>query len=438
LRVGFIRNVAGVLATSLAAIPISIATSVVLARWLSVPDRGFYALLTAFSAVLFLLTQLGWAEAAIYRTRRHGVPAARVYSTGIAANSAIALAVLAICLAFREPISRGFLGEVTARAFLLAALTAPFLALGDFVRGVARALDRFDLSNAFGFLQSAGLLAALALALPGMGGALDAALAANLAVQALLVVSFGMRVGALSGFELRFDPREAAACLAYGANLYLQNLCIHLHERVDVFLLAALGVSARDIGLYAAAVSVVSPLRLVPGAIGTALLPQLAGSRDDEAAEFTAAVARQGTLVMIAIALGLVPAGMIGIPLLFGVDYTDAVTPFLWLLPGMAALALSRVLSRYFAAVHRQRALLAMRAAALVANVGLNLVLIPRLGIIGAALASLVSYGAEALGVAALFLLDSGRSARDAFALRASDVEPYRAQLRRLLGTRSH
>lgn len=434
---GFIRNVAGVLATSLAAIPISIATSIVLARWLSVPDRGFYALLTAFSAVLFLLTQLGWAEAAIYRTRRHGASPARVFSTGIAANALITGVVLALCLVFREPISRGFLGEVSERAFALAAITAPFLALGDFVRGVARALDRFDLSNAFGFLQSAALFAALAIALPGLGGALDAALAANLAVQALLVVGFGVRVAWISGFELGFDPREAAACLAYGANLYLQNLCIHLHERVDVFLLAALGVSARDIGLYAAAVSVVSPLRLVPGALGTALLPQLAGARDEEAAEFTATVARQGTLGMVAIALALVPAGMIGIPLLFGGDYTDAVTPFLWLLPGMAALALSRVLSRYFAAVHRQRALLAMRAAALVANVGLNLLLIPHFGIVGAALASLVSYGAEALGVTALFLLDSGRSARDAFALRASDLDPYRAQLRRFLGTRA-
>ncbi|MGH2901548.1 MAG: polysaccharide biosynthesis C-terminal domain-containing protein, partial [Solirubrobacteraceae bacterium] len=77
------------------------------------------------------------------------------------------------------------------------------------------------------------------------------------------------------------------------------------------------------------------------------------------------------------------------------------------------------------------------RASALLANVGLNLWLIPRYGIVGAALASLVSYGAEALGVAALFLFDSGRSARHAFALRASDLEPYRAQLRRLLGTRA-
>jgi O-antigen/teichoic acid export membrane protein len=315
---------------------------------------------------------------------------------------------------------------VSERAFTLAALTAPFSRWATSC-AASRALDRFDLSNAFGFLQSAGLLGALALALPGLGGALDAALAANLAVLALLVIGFGVRVGWLSGLELGFDPREAAACLAYGSSLYLQNLCIHLHERVDVFLLAALGVSARDIGLYAAAVSVVSPLRLVPGALGTALLPRLAGAPDAEAAEFTASVARQGTLGMIAIALGLVPAGMIGIPLLFGSDYADAVTPFLWLLPGMAALALSRVLSRYFAAVHRQRALLALRAAALVANVGLNLWLIPRFGIVGAALASLVSYGAEALAVAALFLLDSGRTAREAVALRASDLEPYRA-----------
>ena len=48
-----------------------------------------------------------------------------------------------------------------ARAFLLAVLTAPLLALADLLRGVARALDRFDIQNSYSLLQSAGLLVGL-------------------------------------------------------------------------------------------------------------------------------------------------------------------------------------------------------------------------------------------------------------------------------------
>jgi len=44
-----------------AALPISLATGVVLARWLSVADRGLYALLTTFSAIVFgASTGLTW------------------------------------------------------------------------------------------------------------------------------------------------------------------------------------------------------------------------------------------------------------------------------------------------------------------------------------------------------------------------------------------
>ncbi|MFI5316516.1 MAG: lipopolysaccharide biosynthesis protein [Myxococcota bacterium] len=432
----FFRNVAFVLATSAAAVPIGVATSIVLARWLSVADRGFYALLTTFSAILFLLTQLGWAEAVVYRTRRHGVSARRALSTGLLANGAFALAAVAVCLAAREPLSRAFLGAVPARAFLIAAATVPLLTLGDLLRGVARALDRFDLHNQFGLLQSGLLLAALVVALPLTGGALDSALAANFAVQLALVAGFGTRIAALAGFEWRIDLREAIASVAYGGNLYLQNLLIQLHERVDVLLLAALGVSAFEIGLYAAAVSVVAPLRLVPGAIGTVLLPRLAGSTDAEAGSLTAEVVRPAILLMLAAAVALAPVGIVGIPLLFGRDYSQAVTPFLVLLPGVMAVTISRVLARYFAAVGRQRAVLLLRAAMLALNVALNAVLIPRAGITGAAFASLISYGVEAAATIALFLADSGQGLRAALVPRASDFGGTLARLREIASRR--
>jgi O-antigen/teichoic acid export membrane protein len=316
---------------------------------------------------------------------------------------------------------------------VLAALTAPLLTVGDLLRGVARALDRFDIHSGYTLLQSAGILGGLALALPVAGGALDAALAACLAVQLALVVVFGVWLAALVGFERRVDRGEARASLAYGSNLYVQNLLINLHERVDLFLLAALDVATFDIGLYAAAVSVVAPLRLVPGAIGVAVLPQLAGATNAEAARLTAAVIRPTALLMTAAAAALVPVGAVAIPLLFGAEYGAAVRPFLLVLPGVAAVAVSRVLARYFAAIHQLRGMLVLGASVLVLNVLLNLVLIPRYGIAGAAVASLVSYSAEAIALVAMFLSASGQTLREALFPRASDFAPYWERFRRML-----
>ncbi|HTO08564.1 MAG TPA: oligosaccharide flippase family protein [Myxococcota bacterium] len=427
---GFFRNAASVFATSAIALPISVVTNVVVARWLSVPDRGLYAELTNFSFVFYLLTQLGWGDAVIYRVRGHGVPPRRAFATGLFANGAVALGAFALCVAFREPLSHQFLGGASPKAFWLAAATGPLLVLGDLLRGVARALDRFDLHNQFGLLQSAAILGGLLIALPLAGGALEAALSSWCLVQVFLVAYFGARVAALAGFEWRLDLHEAAASIAFGGAMYFQYLLIQLHERADVLLLGALGTPSFDVALYATAVSVISPLRLVPGAIGTALLPELSGVSAREAAEFTAAVVRTSALVMLAIALGLAAVGALAIPLLFGARYAPAVTPFLILLPGLTAVTVSRLLQRYFAAVGRPRALWGIGALALGANVGLNLVLIPRAGILGAATAGLCSTTLEAVATVWYFSSESGQRVRDTLLMRGADFARIRSRLR--------
>ena len=434
---GFARNAVFVLASSAAALPIGMAIGVVLARCLSVPDRGLYALLTNFTIVVFLLTQLGWGDAVIYRTRRHGVSLRRAFSTSVIGNGAFALLALGVCLVFRESLTGAFLGGVTPRAFWLAAATAPLLTIGDLLRGLARALDRFDLHNQFGLLQSGLILVALLVALPLGGGALEAALVANLVVQIALVAGFGARIAALTGFHWRIDLREALASVGYGGVMYVQNLLIHLHERVDVFLLAALGIAAFDIGLYAAAVSVVAPLRLIPGALGTALLPRLAGANEADAAEFTASVVRPSLLLMLFAGLALGLVGAVAIPLLFGRAYAPAVAPFLVLLPGVTAVTVSRVLARYFASIGRQRPLVVLDTAVLGVNVALNLALIPRAGILGAALASLISYSLEGAATVALFRVYTGQSLRATLLPRASDFETYAARLREIVSPRA-
>jgi O-antigen/teichoic acid export membrane protein len=204
-----------------------------------------------------------------------------------------------------------------------------------------------------------------------------------------------------------------------------------------VFLLAALGIAAFDIGLYAAAVSVVAPLRLIPGALGTALLPRLAGANEADAAEFTASVVRPSLLLMLFAGLALGLVGAVAIPLLFGRAYAPAVAPFLVLLPGVTAVTVSRVLARYFASIGRQRPLVVLDTAVLGVNVALNLALIPRAGILGAALASLISYSLEGAATVALFRVYTGQSLRATLLPRASDFETYAARLREIVSPRA-
>jgi len=427
--VGFFRNVVSVFATTAIALPVSVASNMILARWLSMSDRGLYAVLTTFSFMFYLFTQLGWAEAIIFRTRRAGVSARHAFATGLLANLGVLAVSFGACLLVREPLSSRLLGDVSASAFLMAAATGPLLTLGDFLRGVARAIDRFDLHNQYLLGQSFGILAGLFVALRG-GGTLEAALAVNLLVQLALALVFGARVGSLVGFEWRLDLTEAGNSLAYAGSLWIQYIAINYHERLPLILLSSLGVAPSQIALYAVGTSVVSPLQLLPGALGTVMLPRLSEAAESEAGDFTAGVVRITTWLMVLGALALAVVGTVAIPLLFGREYGAAVTPFLVLLPGLTAATVSRLLARYFAAVGRPHALLGVMFAALTLNVLLNLFLIPRWGILGAASSSLLSYSFEAVATVAMFVSASGQTLRATLLPSAADVAPHWARLR--------
>jgi O-antigen/teichoic acid export membrane protein len=428
--VSFVRNAASILATTAVSIPLALLANVILARFLSGSERGVYALATGFALVAQVVAHLGWGDAAIYRLRRHRVAPARVFSTGLVANLLLCGLLFAVCFALERPIVDRLLGGMPRALYWVAVLTAACFLLGDFLRAIARGLDRFDLHNWFGFLQAAGLLVGLVLALVAWHGGLAGALYTYLGVQAALVAVLGLIVARLTGIELRVDGVEVREHLHFGLGLYPQALLKQLHERIDLFILAWLAIDNVQIGLYAVAVSVIIPLQLIPGAIGTALLPELAGREDESLAGFSATVARQISMQMAAAAAVMVPAGIIGIPILFGSEYQGSVLPYLIVLPGLCALATSRVLSRYFAIVGRQGTLTGIRTAVVVLNVVLNLVLIPPFGINGAALAALISYLAETAVVAALFVGVSQLRLGEAFAWRRSDLDPYLARSR--------
>ena len=76
------RNAIVVYATSLISFPINLLTSVVLARFLSVDDRGLYSVALSFAVLATLLSEVGWGPATIYRLRRM-----RAFAKGPASSS---------------------------------------------------------------------------------------------------------------------------------------------------------------------------------------------------------------------------------------------------------------------------------------------------------------------------------------------------------------
>jgi Na+-driven multidrug efflux pump len=102
-------------------------------------------------------------------------------------------------------------------------------------------------------------------------------------------------------------------------------------------------------------------------------------------------VNRVTLLVTATAALFMIPVVAIGIPIVLPA-FGESVLPFCLILPGIVSLSVSKVLSGYVSGVGDPGSVARVSVASLGVNVAANIVLIPRLGIAGAALASTISY----------------------------------------------
>jgi O-antigen/teichoic acid export membrane protein len=196
--------------------------------------------------------------------------------------------------------------------------------------------------------------------------------------------------------------------------------------RIDQYLIAYY-LEPTQVGLYAIAANLTNMILRVPDATGTVLFPRLVASTELEAHAATARVCRHTIFVATLVGLGFLVAGPVAIPLLYGAPFAGAVRPMLILLPGVVVMSLYMILSRNFTSRARQEVNIVAALSALAVNVLLNVMLIPRWGIGGAAFAHTLSYGTAALVLLVVFVRESGRSPAETLFVTAAEV-------RRLLG----
>jgi O-antigen/teichoic acid export membrane protein len=179
----------------------------------------------------------------------------------------------------------------------------------------------------------------------------------------------------------------------YGFKAYLAALFSFLVLKVDLLLVAYL-LGRVQAGYYSIAVGLADMVYLLPMVSGTILFPKLSAmSSNKEKWKYSRRVAWIMTAFMVSVASFSGLFSRIFIRLLFGDVFIPAVAAFNWLLPAIVFLSINTVFMNYFASIGMPSITVYSPGLAMVTNVLLNLILIPKLGIIGASMSSIVAYG---------------------------------------------
>jgi O-antigen/teichoic acid export membrane protein len=247
------------------------------------------------------------------------------------------------------------------------------------------------------------LLILLLLVGTGVHGAVSAYLVA--AVVALVTTVVVLRPSP-AWLAPRWDRTVAGRTLSYGVRNWLSNLFQFAAFRFDVVLLNYF-TGASAVGAYAVSFRLAEALWLLPGAAGTVVLSRAssaAGShRGGEAARAFWMVLVVGAAAAGALAL----VGRPLIELVFTRRFLPAYRPLVGLLPGVVLFGSSSVLGNELFGRGRPGLNAAAAAVSLVAVVGLDLLLVPDHGAMGAAVASSIAYTLNFVVTVVLYLRES-------------------------------
>jgi O-antigen/teichoic acid export membrane protein len=208
-------------------------------------------------------------------------------------------------------------------------------------------------------------------------------------VRAARAGVYELRLDAIDGPELR---RVAKA----GAPLLGAMIVALLFHRMDILMLGRL-VEESQVGLYGAAVRIIDVIVLLPRVLATAAYPAMRRTLEQDgnelAAQLVAKSLRLSIVLCATVALALwvlAPVALRWIPGAAFLPATDALRLLTW---AIALQGAAHMLARLLVALDREADFLKIGGISLLTNFLLNLWWIPRMGIEGAALATLVSSG---------------------------------------------
>ncbi len=388
---------------------LGVGTSVILARVLGPEGRGIYALAALLPSLIVTFGNLGIGPATVYYVARGDFRRQEILGNNILLSIGIGsvgvLAGLVVVIFFRENVFPG----VSSGYLLLALVLVPVEIFFSYARYVLLGAQRIKEFNYVQIAQSALFLGFIALALLGLRvGVTGAILAALFTWLVIDVLVFRLAKQVAGGIHLKPNNSYIKRATTYGIQAHLSNILGFLNYRVDMFLVNGfLGPAA--VGLYAVGVGLVEKLWMVSQAASTVLFPRVAAETEEERRkEFTPLVART---VLWTTALGALVLAFLSrwiVLFLYSEAFLPAVGALQALLVGIVALSAGRVLANDIAGRGYPGLNIYIGMAAVMTNIVLNLLWIPRYGIVGAAWASTVSYSVSFLSALFFYCRLSG------------------------------
>lgn len=409
---------------------ISLVTSMIITRSLGPQGKGVYTLLVLIISMIASFGTLGMGTANIYFVgKKRNVE--DIVSNSFLVSSIVGAAVIMSSFFFLNHIVTFVENIVGPWVVLAMFFTLPFRFASFFMVEVILGQNRIRIYNIYNILGGILNLIFLGLIWSLTNDTITAALLAYLLTPFGLLLFTLVQVRKEVAIKLRINLSLLKESLIFGLKAHLGTILGYLIYRVDMFLIGFF-MGPKEVGYYSIAVGLAELIWYVPDSVATVLFPKVVSNEGGNNNRTTSTLCRNSIFILIVFASGVFLLGKPAIIILYGYTFKPSIAPLWLLLPGIVAMGIDRILSCHITGSGKPLVPTYAISISLIVNILLNLILIPRWGIEGAAIATSISYSLDAAILIVYFLKISGCQIRDTLVIKISDINLYLEESKKL------
>lgn len=179
--------------------------------------------------------------------------------------------------------------------------------------------------------------------------------------------------------------------LSYNSSIYIGMFINFFNYRLDLWIVNHY-LLEKDLSYYSLAANINQIILYLSVTIASVLLPNLSGKTEEERVELFIKVSRICFMFFGVIILTAYMLSSFIIPFMYGNEFENTVIPFQIILPGMLFSCITQLFSIFIVSANRNIFNIIACSFGLVFTLILDLILIPKIGINGASIATSLSY----------------------------------------------
>jgi len=398
----------------------NVVSSLIGARALGPAGRGDLLIVVLWPPVVAMLAGIGLPTSYRYWMAKEPDRASRLFSNAVIYTAVVGVVSIGIA----DLIVPHLVGQRSPEVMTLLRIyqvNIPAALFLDLMRALLEGTRRFGWAGAarliFFGVQAGGF------ALLWYLGRFTVATATLTMISAQTAAMLLALIAVWNQLRPRWQPSwtEFKTSMSYGLRDYPGGVADFTTLRLDQLMLGAMATNVA-IGLYVIAVRLSEVTTLAAGAIAAALMPEVASQTGSKAESLWASSLRLAIYMHLLLLVPLWLGAPFILKTLFGQSFVPATASFRWLLLAAAAWGWgSIVISGLRGFGYPGLSTLARFSAAVVTGIAL-LILLPRLGITGAAFASLCGYSAMLIVALFIFIRKRQLSLWDCLRPRRQDI----------------